>query len=160
VAGSTWAYEISKYLPGDKIEKGFAAARVVKSSPSSFEVQTPSETIVYEIHPDGIYKPKAGYYLIKDPLQVGLRWPLPDGGEVRINRVGIRETTDAGTFEGCITIVEEGRGGRAEWTYAPNVGPIHLRYFDLSLGQPVLIMEAKLKAFRLGTGEGDATPKT
>jgi hypothetical protein len=146
--GNSWAYLVER---PDTKEPTLAVSQVTRADAASFELKSGDELSSYEIRADGIVKAKAQYYVLKDPLELGARWPILDGkGAVTVEALELVETVPAGRFAACLRIREELFGDQAiEWTYAPGVGPIRMRVFLLEGGAPALIADAQLKAYNI-----------
>lgn len=151
--GTSWAYTVETNLEGEQ-RSVLSTARIVESSAESFVLQTGDERARYTLRPDGIYKETSGYAILREPLELGARWSILDGkGEIRVEGAGATVATPAGTFEGCLVVVEEVfRDQRVEWTYAPEVGPVRMRVFLLG-DAPVLVADAVLRGFQRGATE-------
>ena len=149
--GHAWSYDIVQ--PGK--DTVLLTSRVTAAEATFFRLDTVKEEIEYALRAEGIFKPQMGYFLLKDPLQQGAKWPSALGGEVHIEEMGLEVTVPAGTFPQCVRVVEEVyQRQKIEWTYAPGVGPIEGRVFDLRPTPPVLVIHARLRAFSLENPQG------
>ena len=146
---NAWAHLVTNHATG--ADPVLVTSRITDVQSDSFAVTSGAEEIRYERRADGIFKPKSGYYMIKDPVAVGTEWPMPEGaGHVRITDVTAEITVSASCQRGCVVVVEELPGQqRAEWTYAPRLGPIRMRVWDLSAQPPKLLVSGELKAYQV-----------
>lgn len=93
------------------------------------------EPVSYEVRStEGIYCLKCGGFLLKGPIAIGNEWPA--GQEETTARYRIT-STDATVHVGgrniheclAIELIDLIQGRRIEFFYAPNVGPVLVRYF-------------------------------
>jgi hypothetical protein len=135
--GWRWAYEIEK--GGEKI---LAVYAVVQRSGRVAILRAGEEQLTYSVLPDGIVRGEAtdpGFpvgpppqdtrladdFLLKSPVRLGARWPIP-GGTATVAEVGKQVSVPAGEFSNCV-VIEENRSAPARMvrtTYAPGTGPI------------------------------------
>ena len=137
----------------------FVTSRVESADPSGFTLVTGEDRVRYETRPDGLFKPKSGYYLLKDPIEAGRRWDMgaETKGHVAIAAVGFEHKLPSGTFRGCLRVIEEVDGReRAEWIYARGVGPVAMKIFDLSGDAPLLILSGTLRGHQIGPADEEA----
>lgn len=143
--GNAWAHMVTDHETSQQV---LVTSRISATTATSFTVISGDEIIEYVLKDGGIFKPKSGYFMMIDPITEGARWPISSGGEVRVERMNATDTVTAGTFEGCVVIVEEvGGEQRAEWTYAPHVGPIRMRVWTLLTPEPTLVMSGELRGY-------------
>ncbi len=79
----------------------------------------------YELRADGIYRPDASTWLIREPIAVGQEWPSTGGRTARITSTSMDVDVSAGHFTRCVEITEEGgdAGLHVRTVYCPDVGP-------------------------------------
>jgi hypothetical protein len=146
--GNAWAHQVVDH----RIEgQGpvLVTSRMTDVTAEQFTIDSIRERVTYHLVPDGIFKPESRYHLLKDPIELGARWEIPIGGIVRIAEVGATVEVPAGKFDDCIVVIEIlGDIHKVEWTYARDVGPVQMRVYDLREGEPQLVIEGKLQAYR------------
>jgi hypothetical protein len=64
-----------------------------------------SETLRYQ--DNGILRERTGTLLLKTPPEPGTKWISGPRVTARVVRAGLRVAVEAGTFEGCIEVLEE-----------------------------------------------------
>lgn len=154
--GNAWAHQVVDH----RIEgQGpvLVTSRMTDVTAAQFTIDSIRERVTYHLVADGIFKPESRYHLLKDPIEAGARWEIPIGGIVRIAKVGATVEVPAGKFDDCIVVIEVlGDIHKVEWTYARDVGPVQMLVYDLREGEPQLVIEGKLQAYRT---EPDDTPE-
>ncbi|MCU0655862.1 MAG: hypothetical protein MUF64_11440 [Polyangiaceae bacterium] len=136
---------------------GILSLRLRNPTADSIELVTPqrSETLRYQ--PSGILRERTGSLMLRTPPEVGARWPSGPGLSARIARVDLRVSVEAGSFEGCMEVLEERTvpfPGAITTTYCPDVGivrietvaeepPIHERVELRSFGQAIDLKTVK-----------------
>lgn len=131
VDGNIYSYRTA-HLGDDGSEAGVLMMKVHRDSPTSGELRKPASSQRFEYGPVGIATTtKTGNpaYLFKWPLTPEARWLGPQGGESRLGSKDVTITTPAGTFSGCLAIIEERRGDlptRVTTTVCPDVGIVSL----------------------------------
>lgn len=109
-------------------ESGMLMLKVHRESATAGELRRPVGTQRFEYGPLGVSTvTKTGNpaYLFKWPPTPEARWLGPQGGESRVGATDVTVTTPAGTFSGCMALVEERRGDvptRITTTLCPDVG--------------------------------------
>lgn len=149
--GNAWAYMVTNHGGPNAGSNVLLTTQMIDVTETTFTIKSGDEPITYERRPDGVFKPKSGYHMLKDPIAQGASWTIPGGmGTVTVTAVDEEVKVTAGKFMWCITVVEE-LGGiqRAEWTYAPEVGPVRMRIYDLKKGAPALVVSGELRGFQL-----------
>ena len=156
--GSSWAYLVEQHQGDGRTTTVLATTQVIAGASNQFAVQSGDAISSYELRPDGIFKAASKYFVLKDPIKAGAKWPIfNDEGEVRVDATNVREEVPAGAFDGCVRVVEEiFDDQKVEWTYAPRVGPVRMRVFLLDGGPELLVIDSKLKAYRIGFDTGPA----
>ncbi|MDF1563532.1 MAG: hypothetical protein P1V51_10840 [Deltaproteobacteria bacterium] len=119
--GNTWHYEGT--LLGQKVSRSVS----VVSEDAGWFVDSESER--YQFDGDGLRSPAR--YLLKGPLVKGTRWnsvvSVSSTERYQIENVGVRQTTPAGNFEGCVVVLAENRQDASTLlfkrdVYCPEVG--------------------------------------
>lgn len=147
--GHAWAHDVTDHrLEGQG--PVLITSRMVEVDQRGFTIDSVRQRIRYELLEDGIFKPESRYHLLKDPIETGAGWAIPVGGTVQITSTTEVVKVPAGTFDGCLVVVEElDQIHRVEWTYARGVGPVQMRVFDLRDGPPKLVIEGVLRSWAL-----------
>jgi hypothetical protein len=119
--GYVWSYDVDT---GTGV-RTFAVSRVVEARGSTFSITNGGSEIVYEVRPEGIYRPQTSTWLLRAPIEVGASWPST--GELVARVTSVTEIVDigAGHFEGCVEVVEDGgeTGQRIRTVYCSGLGP-------------------------------------
>lgn len=128
VDGHIYHYRTESFGAGPAVETGMLMIKMHRSSASAGELRRPAGPQRFTFTPAGIAtttKGGAPAFLLKLPISPDVRWLGPHGGQTHVAGTGITATTQAGTFSGCVTTVEE-RGGdaplRVSTTLCPDVG--------------------------------------
>ena len=144
--GNVWSYNVDT---GQDLPT-LAQTRVVSAQGNRYEVSSNrSDPVVYELREQGIFRPANGTWLLKAPIRVGAEWPSSAGMTARVESTGVSVETPAGSFDGCVQVVETGgEAGRSVATvYCPEIGPVLV---ESKLRTQVSRMEAKVTARLLG----------
>ncbi len=113
-------------------QAGMLMLRVHRQSATVGELRRPVGTQRFEYGPLGVgTSTKTGNpaYLFKWPPSPEARWLGPQGGESRVTATDVAVTTPAGSYQGCMTLLEERRGDvrtRISTTLCPDVGIVAL----------------------------------
>ncbi len=156
--GNAWAYMVTNHTGPTAGSQVLLTAQIIDSNETTFTIKSGKDPVTYERRAEGVFKPQSGYHLIKDPLTKGASWSIP-GGMGTVTITGVDETVQvtAGKFMWCITVVEDiGGQQRAEWTYAPEVGPVRMRIYDLKGQEPTLQVSGELRGYQIGPPPEDA----
>ncbi len=124
---NVWSYDIDTGT-GDPPVLGIT--RVVAARDPLFEVSANrSDPVVYEVRPEGIYKPGSGTWLLRAPIRVGSEWPTTSGMTARVESITESVETPAGNFENCVRVEESGGEvrRRIRTVYCTDVGPVLVR---------------------------------
>ena len=147
--GNVWSYDVDT---GTGIST-LAITRVVSRSGDRFEVSNNgSEPVVYEHREGGIFRPGQDAWLLPAPIEPYAEWPSAAGMSARVVNVDERVTTEAGSFEGCVKVVESGGadGRSIETIYCPGVGPVVVRSeLVAELSGMTVVVEARLRGHML-----------
>jgi hypothetical protein len=162
VAGSAWSYDVDT---GDG-ETVLATARVTEAGGGRAAVQGGEGLTRYELRPDGIFRSERDAYLLKAPLKAGASWDSGTGMRAEIARLDVAIETPAGSFKGCVEVVERGApsGAIITTTYCPDVGPVRVasRLTMMTTGGEVSVV-ATLRGYRIGgdssSGDGGSYVK-
>lgn len=121
--GWKWAYDVDQN--GEAILATFS---VTLREGDRAVVAGGDQVLEYVVKPDGIMRPiagGAGDYVLKAPLSATAAWTVV-GGNAKV--VGWDQTieTQAGRFDGCVTVQEtrDNPDRNTRTTYAPGVGPV------------------------------------
>jgi len=121
-AGNAWSYDVDDGSESSTL----AVSRVDVVHGPIATVVTGDKRIEYEVREEGIYVVSDDAWLLRLPLEVGTAWPGRGGRHARLASTDAAVETPAGSFTGCVEIVET--GGKLELevrtTYCPFVGPV------------------------------------
>ena len=98
------------------------------------------EPVSYEVrNTEGIYCLKCGGFLLKGPIAIGNEWPAGQektSARYRITSTDATVDVDGKNIHECLAIelIDLIQGRRIEFFYAPNVGPVLVRYFRFGNG--------------------------
>lgn len=152
--GYTWTYDIDTETEMNNL----GVTRVTRVSGNRVEITTDaSETHVYELREEGVYRADGEVWLLRDPIVVGTEWPSLSGHTARITSV--TETVDvfAGHYEGCVEVMEE--GGDSNRTirtiYCQGVGPVlvEVAQSPVTSMAGVVTVTGRLRDFNDGTDD-------
>jgi len=134
--GNVWTYDVDTGVDLSAL----GISRVVEVQGPRVTVENNGSTqdaIVYELRPEGIFRVASGTWLLRRPIEVGATWPAAGGREARVRSIDERVEVGAGTFEGCVAVVEAEAGATAELAssptgtgqlvetiYCPDIGPV------------------------------------
>jgi len=135
--GTRWTYSVSDNLKSSTVVVTVAgkidgAAVWIWQINDGYSVKTAycsasgdTMTISYS---EGEYIPTTYVF----PLQAGERWPIPEGGNSTVVRVG-SATVPAGNFPSCFQIIES--SGAYSWL-VPHVGIVKMTQLETQSGRP------------------------
>lgn len=115
VDGHIYHYRTESFGAGPAAESGVLMIKMHRSSATAGELRRPAGPQRFEYTPAGVAtttKTGAPAFLLKLPLDTTQTWLGPHGGQTKVAATGVTATTQAGTFSGCVTTLEE-RGGDA-----------------------------------------------
>lgn len=135
VDGNLWHYDTEL---GDG-ERGRLVVRAARASPEGGTLTTGGDARRVRFTAEGVLLAGAtgDVFVLKGPLTVGATWRGEHGGITEVSAVGRQVTVPAGTFEGCVDVVERRGGDRpmqVVTTYCPDVGMVEL---EASAGEQV-----------------------
>jgi hypothetical protein len=139
-----YAYKTEDLVGGTA---GVMSLRLKHPVGDAVELVTPqrSETLRYQ--ENGIFRERTGTLLLKTPPEQGARWPSGPGVSARIARVGLRVAVAAGTFEGCIEVLEERSvpvPSTITTTFCPDVGIVRI---ETAAEEPPIHERVELRSF-------------
>lgn len=106
-------------------ERGILIARVHRTDATHGELLFPTGKKRFLYTPEGIRIEPSGDFVLAAPLTPGATFRGQNGGRARIEDVAVVMDVRAGSYQGCIRVVEE-RGGdrpaRYATTFCPDVG--------------------------------------
>lgn len=117
-----YAYDIRNFVENNS---GFFTLelRAIDDTTADFGRPGRAERIRYDAR--GILRETRDAYLLRTPPDEGTSWPGGPGASMRIRRTNQRVVVPAGTFEGCVEVIEERVGavrGSVLTTFCPDVG--------------------------------------
>jgi hypothetical protein len=146
--GNAWSYDIDTGQAATTL----AITRVEKRSGSEAHVRTGRKLVFYELVPEGIRLARGGAWLLRTPFELGAKWDAPGGRAARIVAVDRLAQTHAGTFDGCIEVLETGGELDLEvrTVYCPGVGPVSVASTMRSnVSERSLTVTAKLRGYQV-----------
>jgi len=153
--GSAWSYDVDA---GDG-EQVLAITRVVEAGPGYAGVLGGEGVRRYELRPDGLYQTALGGYLLKAPITANASWDAGRGVTARVAETAVAVETGAGSFSGCVRVVEEGApsGAVVRTTYCPDVGPVEVES-RIVLDHGAVQVIARLRGYRIGGEPTETNP--
>lgn len=180
-AGASSQTDVERYFPlvdgniysyqteNEAGERGLLIARVHRSDATHGELHFPTGKRKFVYAADGVHIEPTGDFVLAAPLVAGATFRGQNGGQARIEDTEVVIDVRAGSYRGCIRVVED-RGGdrRARYvtTFCPGVGVVAIeaqsgstyeRAELVSAGPPVNIERDGLSVVPPGTPE---TPST
>jgi hypothetical protein len=132
VDGNIYHYRTESFGDAPTVEEGVLMTKVHRISASHGELRTPSGNRKFELSAEGVVTwTKAGdrAFILKTPVAPGQTWLGEHGGETRVSATNVKVTVPAGTYDGCVTTLEERLGDKAvrvTTTFCPAVGVVAL----------------------------------
>lgn len=160
--GSVWTYDVDT---GEGLPT-LAITRVMARDGNKVEVSSGSQSIAYEVHPDGLFRPDLGSYILRAPVQKGARWDTHAGASAEISDVAKTVISPAGDFQGCVEVRESGGATQKQirTVFCPDVGPVEIESsLHIALtGQAARVL-ARLRGYDfsgalVGAAAGPETP--
>ena len=151
--GNAWSYDIDT----GEASTTLAITRVASFDGRFAQVRTARTIVRYEVQAEGIHVPADEAWLIRAPLREGSTWAARGGRTAELVSARASVETPAGTFEGCIEVLE--RGGQLELEvrtiYCPGVGPALVESTMRSnVSERVLTVTARLRGFTVNPRPG------
>jgi hypothetical protein len=147
-AGNAWSYDVDTGEPTTTL----ALTRVERIDGHRAHVRTGDALVVYEVQPEGIFVPDDGVWLLRAPIRVGTSWRARGDRNAEIVSTTAEAQTTAGSFEGCVEVLERGGplGLEVRTVYCPGVGPATVTStFHSELGDRALVVSARLRGYQL-----------
>ncbi len=121
-AGNAWSYDVDT----GESSTTLAITRVEERDGAEARVRTGTEVVRYELAPEGVRTLPDGAWLFRTPFTVGATWTARGGRAASIVTVDAVAKTPAGSFEGCLEVLETGGNLDLEirTIYCPGVGPV------------------------------------
>ncbi len=146
--GNAWSYDVDT---GDE-STTLGIARVEAFDGRIAEVHTGRTVVRYEVLPEGIRVPPGDAWLIRAPLVEGATWAGRGGRTARLASIDMTVETPAGTFDGCVEVVE--MGGKLELevrtVYCPQVGPVRVSStMHSNVSDRVATVSAQLRGYEV-----------
>ena len=120
--GNAWSYDVDTGEPSSTL----AVTRVETVHGSIATVRTGQGSVRYDIREEGIYVVSDDAWLFRAPFEEGASWPARGGRTGRLVSTEASIETPAGSFSGCLEVVET--GGKLDLevrtVYCPFVGPV------------------------------------
>lgn len=126
---------------------GVMSLRLRNGTDDSVELHTGQRSELLRYQPTGILRERTGALLLRTPPEVGLRWPSGPNASTSVARVGVRVVCEAGTFEGCVDVVEERSApvhGAITTTFCPDVGIVRI---ETLADEPLIHERVELRSF-------------
>lgn len=149
--GNAWSYDVNTGEPPSTL----AVSRVETVDGSIATVRTGQGSVKYEIREDGIRVVSEGVWLFRAPLEEGASWPARGGRTGRLVSTEVSIETQAGSFTGCLEVVET--GGRLELevrtVYCPLVGPVAVdSTMHSNVSDRAVSVHARLRGYNVAGG--------
>lgn len=144
--GSIWTYDVDT---GEGVPT-LAITRVLSKQGDKVEVSSGSEPVIYEVRPDGLYRPDIASYVLHAPIEKGASWAGSNGASARITDTQKTVVAPAGDFQGCIEVLETGGASqkRVRTVFCPDVGPVEIESsLQMSLTGNTAKVTAKLRGY-------------
>lgn len=154
--GNAWSYDVNTGEPSSTL----AVTRVETVDGSIATVRTGKASVKYEIREDGIRVVSEGAWLFRAPFEEGASWPARGGRTGRLVSTEVSIETQAGSFTGCLEVVET--GGKLELevrtVYCPLVGPVAVdSTMHSNVSDRAVSVHARLRGYDV-TGGASLTP--
>lgn len=146
--GAVWSYDVDT---GEGLPT-LAIARVLRVEQNRIEVSSGSETLVYELRPDGLYRSDLGSYVLRTPIAQGAHFQGPEGAEITVTDVAKTVVSPAGTFVGCVETRSNGGASpkNVRTVFCPDVGPVEIESsLPLTLTGKAARVHARLRGYDL-----------
>ncbi|MCS6899949.1 MAG: hypothetical protein RMJ98_09745 [Myxococcales bacterium] len=168
-AGLTYEINSMRWLPpGDDIVYAYKTENLVTKNTGVMNLRLrhamgdtvelvtsqSSETLRYQ--DNGILRERTGTLLLKTPPELGAKWMSGPRVTARVVRTGLRVAVEAGTFEGCIEVLEERPvpvPSTITTTFCPDVGIVLI---ETLAKEPPIRERVELRSFGKAV---DLTPK-
>lgn len=149
--GNAWSYDVSTGEPLSTL----AVTRVETVHGSIVTVRTGQGSVKYDIREEGIHVVSEGVWLFRAPFEEGASWPARGGRTGRLVSTEASIETTAGSFSGCLEVVET--GGKLELevrtVYCPFVGPVAVdSTMRSNVSDRVVSVHARLRGFNVNGG--------
>jgi hypothetical protein len=147
-SGNAWSYDVDT---GDA-STTLAVTRVEGRDGMEARVRTGAEVVRYEVLEDGIRTVPEGAWLFRAPFVVGSEWPAPGGRRAQVVSIDAEVSAPAGSFEGCLDVLETGGDLDLEirTVYCPGVGPVRVEStMRSSVSERSLTVTATLRGYQV-----------
>ena len=146
--GNAWSYDVDT----GEASATLAITRVEAFDGRIAEVHTGRAVVRYEVLAEGIRVPPGDEWLLRAPLVEGANWPGRGGRSARLISIQTSVETPAGSFDGCVEVLET--GGKLELevrtVYCPGVGPVSLASTMRSnVSDRAVTVSAKLRGYEV-----------
>ncbi len=150
-AGNAWSYDVNTGEPPSTL----AVSRVEAVDGAIATVRTGQGSVQYEIREDGIRVVSEDAWLFRTPLKEGASWPARGGRTGRLGATDVSIETQAGSFTGCLEVIET--GGKLELevrtVYCPAVGPVAVdSTMRSSASDRAISVHARLRGYDVSGG--------
>lgn len=150
-SGNAWSYDVNTGEPSSTL----AVTRVETVDGSVATVRTGERSLQYEIRKDGIRVVSEGTWLFRLPFEDGASWPARGGRTGQLVSTEVSIETPAGSFTGCLEVVET--GGKLELevrtVYCPYVGPVAVdSTMRSNVSNRTVSVHARLRGYRVNGG--------
>ncbi len=151
---AVYAYRTENMVEGGA---GVLNLRFRKLGDDTVELTSPGRTETLRYTASGIVRERTGNLLLRLPIEPGSSWPAGPGSSAHFGRTDVAVTCEAGSFKGCVEVVEERKTpvpGSITTTFCPDVGivrietradepPVHEKVELRSFGKPIDINAVK-----------------
>ncbi len=147
--GNVWTYDVDTGVDLSAL----GISRVVEVQGPRVTVEnngSSQDAIVYELRPEGIFRVASETWLLKRPIEVGATWPAAGGREARVRSIDEHVEVAAGTFDGCVAVVETDGRQQVETIYCPDIGPVVVdTRIETELSGQTVVVRGELRAHML-----------
>jgi hypothetical protein len=146
--GNAWSYDVDT----GEASTTLAITRVEAFDGRIAEVHTGRTVVRYEVLAEGIRVPPGDEWLLRAPLVEGATWPGRGGWTARLISTDTSVETPAGSFDGCVEVLET--GGKLELevrtVYCAGVGPVWLAStMHSNVSDRAVTVSAKLRGYEV-----------
>lgn len=126
---------------------GVLTLRLRNPTEDSVELVIGDKTELLRYQPSGILRERLGTLLLRTPPEPGVRWPAGPNASARVGRVELPFTCEAGSFKGCLEVIEERQApvpGTITTTFCPDVGIVRI---ETVADEPPVHERVELRSF-------------
>jgi hypothetical protein len=144
--GHVWSYDVDTGTE----HRTLAITRVISHIGNRFELSSGGDAVLYEMRPEGIWRPGSETWLLEAPVREGREWDSPHGMTAKVSSTDADIETPAGNFHDCVRIDETGgeEGREVTTVYCSGIGPVFLESrMQLTLSEEPVRVVARLLGY-------------